>query len=72
MQKSSSRSTVVEVERDVGSAGFVEIAVSGATEAPSRDLLMGTTFVAVAGAVSGEVAVAAAVPKDFVAMSVAL
>lgn len=72
MQKSSSHSTVEE-ETDFESAGLVELAVFEATETPTRDST-GTIIVAVAvaGAVSGEVASAAAVLEDFAVVFAAL
>lgn len=72
MQKSSLCSTV-EAETCFESAGLVELAVSEATETPTRDS-RGTIVVAVAvaGAVSGEVAFAAAAPEDFVVVFAAL
>lgn len=76
-RKSNSRSSVAEVKRDVGSAGVVEPAVFEVIETPLMNLTK-TTFVAVVAAavvaavgVSGEVAFAAVVQKDFAVMSAA-
>lgn len=74
MQKSSLCSTV-EAETCFESAGLVELAVSEATETPTRDsrgTIVVAVAVAVAGAVSGEVAFAAAAPEDFVVVFAAL
>lgn len=82
-RKSNSRSSVAEVKRDVGSAGVVEPAVFEVIETPLMNLTKTTFVVVVAVAVdvavavvvavgvSGEVAFAAAVQKDFVVMSAA-